>query len=103
MKVTLLLQTTRHPDVHMVDDDNADETVPAWTQQVEAEVKKLAGKFRYLAVVMTVQRAMGAMYQGDMDGARDALHGLSDDDLKTVSVTAAALGSIADELIETHR
>ena len=48
---------------------------------------------------LSVQAAMGWAMRGDLDNARNALRGLPPDTLREVSAAAAALTSLADEVL----
>lgn len=75
---------------------------PDWLKSLkkagEELAEGLAEGLEALGHVFAVSAAMGAMFKGDLDGARQQLDGLPDGQLTAVSVAASALGALADEI-----
>jgi len=62
-------------------------------------VDKVGKAFQQAGHVLTAQAAMGWVMRGDLDAARNTLRGLPPEMLHEVSAAAAALTSLADEVL----
>jgi hypothetical protein len=75
---------------------------PEWAKSLSERAGELAAGFAHaleqVGHIMAAQGAMGWMFRGDLDAARKSLMGLPVEQLQTVSVTASALASVADEI-----
>ncbi|WP_280410557.1 hypothetical protein [Nocardia asiatica] len=75
-----------------------DETPRVDWEQVAANLRQAGEGFARAGQTWTVQGAMGWMFRGDIDRARDALRRIPRERLVEVSAAAAALSSLADEI-----
>jgi hypothetical protein len=60
--------------------------------------KKFSDGMQHTGHIMTAQGAMGWVYRGDLEKARAVLEKLPADKLAELSMAAAALSSLADEV-----
>lgn len=60
--------------------------------------KKFSEGTQHTGHILTAQGAMGWVYRGDLEKARQVLQKLPADKLAEVSAAAAALSSLADEV-----
>lgn len=73
---------------------------PEWIKQLQNACEAAKPALENLAHMAKAQGAMAWMYRGDIDAARQALAGLPPEKLTEISVAAAALSSLADELAQ---
>jgi hypothetical protein len=76
---------------------SADEQ-PDWAQGLKDALAEFGKAIETSGHIMAAQGAMGWMMRGEWAKARVALSDLPDERLREVSVTAAALSSLADEM-----
>lgn len=71
---------------------------PEWLKALSDAVGEFGKAMEKTGHILTAQGAMGWMVQGELEKAREALAGLPVEQLQAVSVAAAALASLADEV-----
>lgn len=71
--------------------------LPDWIKKLQEAVADVVPKLEHMGHVAKAQGAMGWIYRGDLEQARQALAGLPADKLAEISIAAAALSSLADE------
>lgn len=76
----------------------ASDEQPEWLRNLSNALGQLPKALEKMGHIAAAQGAMGWMVQGEMEKAREALAGLPVEQLQAVSVAAAALASLADEV-----
>ncbi|MEV5710133.1 hypothetical protein [Actinoallomurus sp. NPDC052274] len=71
---------------------------PKWQRDLREALEKVGAAFEHAHHVILAQAAMGHMFRGELEQARDKLAELPPEKLTEVSVAAAALASLADEV-----
>lgn len=76
----------------------SDTDQPDWVKGIQNAAAELAKAMEQTGYILTAQGAMGWLYRGDLEKARETLANLPAEQLQAVSVTASALASLADEI-----
>lgn len=71
---------------------------PDWAKGLHSAAAEFAKAMEQTGYILTAQGALGWMMRSDMEKARETLAGLPAEQLQAVSVAAAALASLADEV-----
>jgi hypothetical protein len=69
-----------------------------WKMELERVFHEFVDALEKAGHVASAQAAMGWMFQGDLQKARDVLSDLPMEQLRAISVTASALSSLSDEI-----